>query len=474
MGKVSFQNSKLVFLFVVTLGFLPNQVLADAVDQCVSLATTIERKLSCLPGVSWSEVQNPKFPGQVRQFELKIEQPVDHQNFYSGQFLQRLVLLHRSDTDPVVLQTNGYRIFGVRLSELAQHFSTNQIQVEHRFFADSRPLNQEIPWDYLNIYQSAQDFHAITVLFKKIYSGKWVNTGASKGGMTSIYHRYFFPADLDGTLADVAPHSYSPADQRYVDFLREVGGSQYAQCREDLKKMQVALLNSRDQVIPKITGSFKNTSVERAFEDSVLGAYFSFWQYSDPLDSTEGCAAIPTTGTVEEKFAFLQTMSPIKNYQDSFAADFAPYFFQAATELGSPMNLTSHLEKFLNFPLEIYDFKPKGTKGTYSHYNMIRVQDWVSNSAEKIIFIYGELDPWTGGAFEAGAPSRAVYKFEVPGGNHGSTFLKLPGATKTQAVQQLSTWLGRAPTTSLQSEASRPQSLDDFENNVRKSNRRRL
>jgi hypothetical protein len=185
---------------------------------CIDASSTIEAKLGCLDDVSFVL----KSSDGVKVFDITIKQPVDHKNPARGTFLQRLALTHRGESEPVVLQTSGYQIFAVKDSALSYSFQTNQIQVEHRFFADSKPA--ALDWKKLDIEQSAADFHHITESFKQIYGKKWVGPGASKGGMTSIYHRYFYPDDLAGTVADVAPLSFTTKDPRYLDFVSDVGG----------------------------------------------------------------------------------------------------------------------------------------------------------------------------------------------------------------------------------------------------------
>src|SRR5690606_2644245 len=82
-----------------------------------------------------------------------------------------------------------------------------------------------------------------------IYRGKWLTTGASKGGMTSLFHRRFFPNDVDATVAYVAPIDYpedavqSPTN-RYIMFLENVGSD--PACRQKLKDFQNTVLARRE------------------------------------------------------------------------------------------------------------------------------------------------------------------------------------------------------------------------------------
>ena len=49
-------------------------------------------------------------------------------------------------------------------------------------------------WEVLDIFQAAADHHRIVAALKSIYSGARINTGHSKGGMTAVFHRRFYPA----------------------------------------------------------------------------------------------------------------------------------------------------------------------------------------------------------------------------------------------------------------------------------------
>jgi hypothetical protein len=257
--------------------------------------------------LQFKEVErDPAVASDLRQFDLEFEQPIDHNNPALGRFNQRLVLLHRNDTEPMVLQTSGYSIFGVRESALMKRFATNQIQVEHRFFSGSTPEPKD--WSKLDVKQSAYDFHRIVVELKKIYKGPWVGTGASKGGMTSVFHHYFYPDDLSGTVADVAPLSFSTEDTRYVDFLNNVGGEAYAACRRKITLLQKYILDHRNEVLRLISGDFQHVgSSDVALEHLVLESPFVFWQYKSPEDASVGCNRIANSWKdARTAFNFLQ------------------------------------------------------------------------------------------------------------------------------------------------------------------------
>ena len=454
-----------LFLMAISSSFISGSVLGGLVDptqSCVNQATTIVEKIDCIPSVeSVKSIDNDLLGAGVEQYDIQFTQPIDHNDPKSETFSQKIVLLHRSESEPMVLQTSGYSIFGVRETAIMNRFKTNQIQVEHRFFATSTPA--DLDWSKLNIKQSADDFHRITTEFKKIYNKPWVGTGASKGGMTSVFHRYFYPNDLEGTVADVAPLSFSTSDSRYIQFIENVGGEKYASCRSKLQKFQRMLLESRDQILPKIEGDFKYLGgASVAFEHAVLESSFIFWQYLDPEDNLVGCDEIPEYKMPDSLFSFLQAINPMSNYIDSGINEFSPYFFQAATELGNPGVSSKHVDELRKFDFTIEQYAPKGVNYKYSNSAMLSIESWVKKEAKNIMFIYGEFDPWSAGAFPRGKDTNSIHHFTVKGGNHGVKFTSLDAERRSEAEAILAKWLAKKPSNRLLD----PDNFDKFANPI--------
>jgi hypothetical protein len=78
-----------------------------------------------------------------------------------------------------------------------------------------------------------------------VYQGKWLSTGISKGGQTTIFYRYFYPEDVDVSVPYVAPLNLALEEQRIYTFLDTVGD---ASCRNALLEVQKDVLKARDQV----------------------------------------------------------------------------------------------------------------------------------------------------------------------------------------------------------------------------------
>ncbi len=411
-----------VFSITITSSFADNGIIS---------------KLEKVSGLTFKEITSQE-PG-YRLFEMKFSQPLDHKNPNGEWFEQRLVLYHTGEDRPMVLQTSGYLIFKIELSGVARAYRTNQIQVEHRFFGNSVKTKE---WNKLTIEQSANDFHRIVENFKTIYDQKWLNTGASKGGMTSVYHRRFFPNDLDGTLALVAPLSFQWDDPRYIKFVTETaGGDEFKTCREKLEASQKILLSHPEVALKDVEGTFTQLgSKEIALEHAVIEMPFTFWQYGKPESL---CTNVPNeSDDVETHAAFLKKTNDVTGLSDEEVLDFIPYFYQAAVQLGSPGSRLDHLRPLLKHEdtYKVTTYTPKGVEINFDPEAMRDIADWVSKYSEKIMFIYGEFDPWSAGAFVPRANSQS-YRYFVPKGNHGSNVFLLPKALKKEATDHLSEWL---------------------------------
>ena len=125
-------------------------------------------------------------------------------------------------------------------------------------------------------------------------------------------------------------------------------------------------------------------------------------------------------------------------------AGFIPYYFQAATELGAPGAKLTHLAGLLQHAAT-YDVKsyiPHGIEIAYSPAAMRNIEQWVGSESAGIMFVYGEYDPWSAGAFAARGGSDSYFYLQS-GGNHGSNIFALNEQQRTEALQVLGRWLGK-------------------------------
>lgn len=418
---------------------------APPIDAADETPGDILDELRRMPGLTLSE--RPTALEGYRFFVMEYEQPVDHDDPAGPKFKQRMTLLHRDYAAPMVAFNSGYFVStGGNRSQIAMLTSANQLSMEHRYFTPSRP--DPAAWTKLTIEQAARDQHRVTQAFKeRLYRGKWLTTGASKGGMTSLFHRQFFPDDVDATIAFVAPIDYaadavqSPTN-RYIQFLENVGTD--PTCRQKLKDFQNTALARRDAMQTRMRQAATFTALlgeDRALEFAVEELPFIFWQYGNQTR----CATIPaTSATDDEIFKFLDDTVGVATYGDAFLTGYLPYYHQCATQLGYPATDESYLVGLLH-PGEdtARAYIPAGieTPAYDDGAAMQDVQAWIASSGARIMLIYGQNDPWSAGAVDLGAATDS-FKLIAPGGNHFSTIATLGSTDQSTAIAAVMRWAG--------------------------------
>jgi hypothetical protein len=409
-------------------------------------ATDIADALAAIDGMSVIELASED--PELRLFELHYLQPADHGNHAAGWFEQKLYLRHRDAAAPMVLFTTGYHLYvpPTYESEPATLLQANQVAVEQRFFAASRPDfgGGPVDWRLLTIAQAAADHHRIVEVLRPIYTSGWLSTGGSKGGMTSIYHRRFYPDDVDATVAYVAPHSLAPRDLRYLDWLEQIGEPECAQAVRDLQAIALARRATLTQMLAEQAADEAWTFVRlggtaRAFEAAVVESRWSFWQYS----GVDDCATVPdATASDAEIYQFIDDQAGWDSYNDDHLLTFEPYYYQAATELGAPAITEPHIANLLVYPVDAgwKPVLPDGTKLDHDPAVMADISAWLSSEGERLMFVYGEWDPWSGGTFDpSGAADTHLYW--VSQGSHRSKLAWLADAEFDEAVAILDAWM---------------------------------
>jgi hypothetical protein len=324
--------------------------------------------------------------------------------------------------------------------------NANQVVVEHRFFGTSVPFGNH--WQYLTIEQAAADHHRVVEILKPIYNAAWINTGHSKGGMTAVYHRRFYPEDVDLTVPYVAPHSNGKDDPRYIDFLANVGTQD---CNEKLWALQREALLRRDTLLDlfeqRTSTSYTYDRIggyDRAFEMVILEIPFTFWQYS----GEDYCSTIPAvTATDDTLYTFIDEIVGWFWPSDYVWGLFDPYFYQAHAQLGYPDVARDHLADLLltDVPSLEEGLVPETSDPTFDPASMPDIADWFASEGDRFIFIYGEFDPWTGGAFELGEQTTNSEIYIDPGGHHGAVIATLEPADQLEIMATLEEVTGVTP-----------------------------
>ncbi|WP_262699694.1 MULTISPECIES: S28 family serine protease [Streptomyces] len=407
----------------------------------------IKERVLAIPGMRFVEEQ--PYEG-YRFLVFSYAQPVDHRHPSKGTFQQRFTLLHKATDRPTVFYTSGYNVTTApRRSEPTQLVDGNQVSMEYRFFTPSRP--QPADWSKLDIWQAASDQHRLYRALEPIYGKKWLATGGSKGGMTATYYRRFYPRDMAGTVAYVAPNDVADKeDSAYDRFFEGVGT---AECRTKLNAVQREALVRRDEIVKryqKWADDEKQTftvvgSADKAYENVVLDLVWAFWQYHLLKD----CADVPApTASTDELYGFIDEISGFSAYTDQGLETYTPYYYQAGTELGSPTFKTPHLDGLLRYP-GIYaprNYVPRDIPMRFKQGVMRDIDSWVRHDAHRMLFVYGQNDPWGAERFRVGKGAKDAYVYTVAGGNHGSSIAQLTGDQKAKATAEVQRWAGVSPT----------------------------
>jgi PS-10 peptidase S37 len=414
--------------------------------------TDIKDRVLAIKGMSF--VEEKKVDG-YRFFILNYEQPVDHRHPEKGTFKQRITLLHKSEDRPTVYFTSGYGLNEKPArSEPTQMTDGNQVSMEYRFFTPSRP--DPADWSKLDIWQAASDQHRIFKALNKIYGERWISTGGSKGGMTATYYRRFFPKDMDGTVAYVAPNDVkNDEDSAYYRFFEKVGSEK---CRDRLNAAQHEIFDRRGEMVKRLKELAKKEgytfklagSADKAFELVAQDLVWGFWQYH--LEEAE-CDKVPSTkAKTAELWDWANEIGGWEAGSDQGIEPYTPYYYQAGTQMGSPDYESPLLDDVRKYPglNKPRTYVPRDIPMKFDAKAMKDVDAWVRGHAAQMLFVNGQNDPWSAEPFTVGKGTDDAHVYKAPGANHGANIAKLGAEDKAAATRALLKWAGVEPAKSAQ------------------------
>lgn len=403
-------------------------------------AQNIREQLFNLPDVMFEKILTPV--GYEAAYELKIRQPLDHNDPSKGYFYQRAFLSHAGFDEPTVMVTNGYANSRNRISEPAALLGANQINIEHRFFGESMP--DSLDYNYLNLEQVAGDLHHINEIFRTIYNGKWLSTGISKGGQTTIFYRYFYPKDVDVSMPYVAPSTQGLEDKRIYTFLDTVGSKE---CRDAIKEVQFTLFKNRDKVLPLLKWysygaklNYHYLKFEEAFEYAVLEYPFSFWQWGS------NCSVIPSKDAdIETILSHFVKVSGLDFFSDESMESFASHYYQAGSEMGyygyDISDFKEYIKALPNDKNPSAIFMPNKMKVDFDNTVPQKMQKWIKTNGNQFIYINGNKDTWSVTAERPQKNVDALWFF-LEGKDHGAARIKnMTDQQREQMVAALERWL---------------------------------
>lgn len=417
---------------------------ADPVVSERSIRNLVEKKLKKIPAVK--SVKRIEVDGHfIVNFEVLFEQKTDPSNPDSETFLQRVYLGYVSKDAPVIIELNGYESRSAKPGEIATLLDANQIVIEHRYFGISVPKNG-IPWETLTLSNAAHDQHLIINALKEaLYpDSKFLSTGISKGGQTTMIHRSMYPEDVDASACYVAPLNFQREDPRIYDFLKNVSSPEE---RNAVKDFQLLCFQNKDTLISLLKDKAEkdgfgwDVNIEKAFELYVLEYSFAFWQWGayevDQIPKKNaGFDAILT---------HLLNVSGISFFSSKGVDRLRPFFWAALTEMG--IYGYEH-EPFAEYLSEQRTYKfdftfPEGKQANFNPAPMRMVNEFIQQKAEKMLFIYGEYDTWSATGVELGeaAKNRGLRKYVSPQGHHDTRIRHFNEETRSEIISTIKLWM---------------------------------
>lgn len=428
------KNYKSLWLFLA-LYLLPLTLTAQ---------TALQEKLKAISHIT--EIKPLESTEFAEKYVTYFTQPLDHDHPELGNFRQRVIVSHIGFDRPTVIVTEGYgaayALYPRYREELSKLFNTNMIFVEYRYFLESTPEPRN--WKYLTAESSADDLHAIRNAFKTIYPGKWIATGISKGGQTSMLYRTFYPEDVDITVPYVGPLCYGVEDGRHEPFLRQVGTEEE---RRKIEDFQLEVLKRKATLLPRFEKHCAEKkyeffgSVEEIYDYSVLEYSFAFWQWGTPVST------IPANdATDDEIYKHFMDISEPSYFAKGGGNE--SFFIQAVRELGYYGYDVKPFKKYLSIksskgylkrlmlPADGKDIKFDKTLGK-------KITKFLKKNDPKMVFIYGEIDPWSAAAVTwlDTSKKKNMHIFVEPRGSHKARINTLPENMKQEAISIIKRWL---------------------------------
>jgi len=404
-----------------------------------SIINRIEKQIK---GVKIREIESSK-PYLVK-FELMVPQLLDHNNPKSDTLWELVYLSHRSFDAPTVIVTEGYGAGYAEGSnyneELCKILKSNLVFAEHRYFGKSIP--SPLNWDYMTLKQAAADHHQIIQWLKPLYPQKWVATGTSKGGSTSLYLKAYYPNDVDAVVAYVAPLTNAQEDARPIDFVINKAGTK--QDRQIIYDYQLLMLKNFDKLL-EIFNAYASKcqltfsmGTKTTLEYLILEYPFSHWQWGVTSDK------VPTKkDDVQKMFDHIFRIVDPYGFSETGSKDISPYYYQAYSEIGY-YNYNAYLPIFKKW-LKQSSYSnntmiPNGAKAVYHPESHREVVELLDKTGAHIMQIQGELDPWYQAAWIPKDKS-ALPVFVLPNGNHSVRIAYFDTDTKNRIYDTLEQWL---------------------------------
>lgn len=336
----------------------------------------------------------------LSQYGMSFRQAVNHNQPDGDTFQQRVFILFRGFDRPTILVTEGYLWQGFGDAEdIGKNLNANIVHVEHRNFGESYNQDQG-KWEYETSAQVSADLHAVYQALKPIFKGKWMSTGTSKNGETSIDYAYYYPNDMDLAAAFCSPFNVSLSDKRFGNYLLNVGNTE--EMRAMIKKhIRSALENGEEGLYKVCCEQFKQKDYPLpSFTEYVyntIDAFFDVFQYTLPSQQQAKIEEMTKDKETHAKTIYQSIL-------DNRNATFYTYFVDCAKEQGFPnpgYDYFADLLEGTSFKaddvLKIF-LKEEDHRLLMAYDNSVRLDmqdNFFMNTSVPLLFYYSQGDPWS-------------------------------------------------------------------------------
>ena len=390
-------------------------------------------------------------------YYFNYNQQVDHNDPSKGTFKQQVVLSFVGKDAPTILHTEGYNLTGLeKLNNNTKDygkngFDLNCVQVEYRYHGFSLPEWDADSFKYLSAEQQSEDLHAIVTDLKKALitgDGKWMSTGLSKNGDTTVQYAYFDELngwnDIDVYVPFGSPVTTQTDDLRIGNYMINEAAKDALPLLEKVFKKLVDDLDVANATIDayddKLYKEGDELNKDSAYLFTIEKAYVNLFKVMSYGDFDTWSKLIPRENDKPEYYAYFfmldddsddiypkkaKARGPLRKRRD-------PFDIQISIDQGNRgFDYTWILDGKLLSDSDKKYFKDEMEKSIKS--KMLDLQVNILNNLEdtekKLIFVYGEDDPWTGGAIPD-PTNPNVKKYIVPHGTHTDdfdTYVRYPG-----------------------------------------------
>ncbi len=258
-----------------------------------------------------------------------------------------------------------------------------------------------------------------------------------------MLYRAFFPDDVDISVPYVGPLCKGVEDGRHEPFLRKVGTKQE---RRKIEAFQKEVLKRKEEILPLLEAFSKEKNLEyripmpEVLDYCVLEYPFALWQWGTSV------SVIPSLHS--------DTPTLFKHLMDISSPDYfaenqpnISFFVQAARELGYYGYDTKPFRKYLTIDSSKGYLNrimlPKELVGKVEFRPALyhKIYDFLKDNDPKMIFIYGEIDPWSAAHAPVFKGKKNEQVYFQPRGSHRARIGNMPEDMKEKILTQLNQWL---------------------------------